>query len=165
LFKGAGGSNSGSGGDGSAGDKGAAAGKAPGDAAASDLNSESQATTNTGADGSLVSDYGRGKRLRKLVRLLSSKAALQVVVGFRFKVIILVGIICLVHMGAFGALLGFLGKQDTYLDEVFAAGDVVDKMHRTASLSLVLEAAQSGYGFAAGDIAKYAAEMEKTYTT
>jgi hypothetical protein len=130
---------------------------------ASEMGSESQATTNTAGDGSIVSDYGRGKRLRKLIRLLSSKTAMQVVVGFRFKVILLVAVMCCVHMGAFGAILGFVGKQDGYLDEVEAVGEAADILHRIATLSLVLEAAGRGYGFVAGDIATYAAELETNY--
>lgn len=121
----------------------------------------SEATT--GVTDAPVSDYGRGKRLRKLVRLLSSKAALQVVVAFRFKVILLVLAIGVIHLAAFGVLVGFLSKQYTYLDEVEAAGDVLGLVHRVASLSVALEAAQRGQGFAAGAIPKYAAEMEESY--
>lgn len=121
----------------------------------------SEATT--GVTDAPVSDYGRGKRLRKLVRLLSSKAALQVVVAFRFKVILLVLAIGVIHLAAFGVLVGFLSKQYTYLDEVEAAGDVLDLVHRVSSLSVALEAAQRGQGFAAGAIPKYAAEMEESY--
>lgn len=162
LFKRVGGgSGSGSGdGDAAAAD---AVDRAQGDKAASELGSESQATTNTAADGGMVSDYGRGKRLRKLVRLLSSKAASQVVLGFRFKVIVLIAAICIIHMGAFGAFLGFIGKQDAYVDEVAAAGEVLDTVHRIASLSLVLEAAQRGYGFTSSDTPTYAAELEISY--
>jgi hypothetical protein len=121
----------------------------------------SEATT--GVTDAPVSDYGRGKRLRKLVRLLSSKAALQVVVSFRFKVILLVLAICVIHLAAFSVLVGFLSKQYTYLDEVEAAGDVLDLVHRVSTLSVVLEAAQRGQGFAAGNIPRYAAEMEEAY--
>lgn len=163
LFKGAGGGSDSAASGGGEGKGSAAAGEGAAAQGASEGGSESQATTNTAADGSLVSDYGRGKRLRKLIRLLSSKAAMQVVVGFRYKVILLVAVMFIVHMGAFGALVGFLGKQATYLDEMEAAGEVVDLVHRIASLSVVLEAAQRGYGLAAGDIATYAAEMEINY--
>lgn len=145
--------------DGSGGDKAPAEGE-PGDKAATDLGSEAT----TGVDPETpVSDYGRGKRLRKLVRLLSSKAAMQVVVAFRYKVILLVMAIGIIHLAAFGVLVGFLSKQYTYLDEVEAAGDVLDLVHRTASLSVALEAAQRGVGFAIGAIPKYAAEMEDDY--
>jgi hypothetical protein len=130
-----------------------------GEKATTDAGSEAT----SGVDPGLVSDYGRGKRLRKLMRLLSSKAAMQVVVGFRFKVIILVVAIGIIHMAAFGALVGFLSKQYTYLDEVEAAGTVLDLVHRTASLSVALEAAQRGHGFAVGNVPKYAAEMEEYY--
>jgi hypothetical protein len=140
------------------------AGGAAGDkGAASDAASGSVATTNTANDTGIVSDYGRGKRLRKLMRLLSSKAALQVVVSFRFRVVLLVAAICIVHLGAFGALLAFISKQDSMLDNVEAAGDVVDLVHRIAGLAVVLDAAGRGYGFAAADLPKYAAEMEYNY--
>jgi hypothetical protein len=161
-----GGSSDGDGGGkhaGADGNDGAAggAGRDGGAKANADGGSESQATASTAADGGIVSDYGRGRRLRKLMRLLSSKAALQTVVGFRFKVIVLAAAIMAMHMGAFAALMGLMGKQDTYMTEVAAAGEVLDVMHRVTSLSLVLEAAQRGYGgFAAADIPKYAAEME-----
>lgn len=131
--------------------------------AASEQGSEGQATSNGTAGEGNVSDYGRGKRLRKLLRLLSSKAALQVVIGFRFKVILLVVAICMVHMGAFGALLAFVAKQDVYLSEVAASGEVVDVLHRVAALSVVLEAAQRSYGLQTADIPLYAAELEINY--
>lgn len=162
LFKRGGEGSTSSAGGGAAGqdDAGGAAGDK---GAASDAASGSVATTNTANDTGIVSDYGRGKRLRKLMRLLSSKAALQVVVSFRFRVILLVAAICIVHLGAFGALLAFISKQDSMLDDVEAAGDVVDLVHRIAGLAVVLDAAGRGYGFAAADLPKYAAEMEYNY--
>jgi hypothetical protein len=51
-----------------------AAGAAP----AGDEASASEASASMVGDGGAVSDYSRGKRLRKLARLLSSKAATQV---------------------------------------------------------------------------------------
>lgn len=112
------------------------------------------------ADGALVSDFTRGKRLRKLMRLLSSKAAMQVVTGFRFKVLMVVAFIIVLHIGSFGAIVGYIAKATSYLTDLTAAGDVVDYMHRTATLSLVLEAAQRGYGFLPSDTAKYAEQMK-----
>lgn len=160
LFKRRGGDSNSSAGGGRSADKGDAG---QGDNAAGDAASGSVATTNTAGDTGIVSDYGRSKRLRKLMRLLSSKAALQVVVSFRFRVILLVAAICIVHMGAFGALLAFITKQDSFLDKVEYAGDVTDLVHRVAGLAVVLDAAGRGYGFTAASIPKYAAEMEEAY--
>jgi hypothetical protein len=51
---------------------------AAGGAPAGDAASASEASATVVGDGGIVSDYSRGKRLRKLARLLSSKAATQV---------------------------------------------------------------------------------------
>jgi hypothetical protein len=136
----------------------AAAGEGGG--AARDAGSEGAASGSTAADSSMVSEYGRGRRLRKLMRLLSSKAALQTVMGFRIKVIVLSLAIMAVHMGAFGAVLGFISKQSTLMGDVAAAGEAVDVMHRVASLTLVLDAAERGYGFGAADTKRYAVELD-----
>jgi hypothetical protein len=51
---------------------------AAGEAPAGEAASASEASASVVGDGGIVSDYSRGKRLRKLTRLLSSKAATQV---------------------------------------------------------------------------------------
>lgn len=51
---------------------------AAGGAPAGEAASASEASASIVGDGGAVSDYSRGKRLRKLARLLSSKAATQV---------------------------------------------------------------------------------------
>lgn len=124
----------------------------------------SEQSASIAGDGGLVSDYSRGKRLRKLMRLLSSKAALQVVTGFRFKVVLLAFGILLLHIGSFAAIVGYVGKSSSYLTELSAAGTVLDQMHRTATLSLVLEAAQRGYGFLSADTAIYAEQLQDSLT-
>lgn len=123
--------------------------------AASDAPSAAASTV----DDSNVSDYGRGKRLRKLMRLLSSRAALQTVVSFRLRMIVLALVIMVVHMGAFGAVMGFLEKQDNLMDEVAAAGEVLDTMHRIASLTVMLEAAQRGAYFQPSNTASLATDL------
>jgi len=132
-------------------DKAGAAFKADADAA-----SESSASY---AHSELVSDYSRGKRLRKLKKLLSSKAALQVVTGFRYKLILLALAILMLHVASFSVILSFIAKQHTYLKELGAAGEVMNLMQRIDTLSLVLEAAQRKFFFSPADVPTYAAEM------
>lgn len=125
-------------------------------------NSASEASASAAGDGGVVSDYSRGKRLRKLMRLLSSKAALQVVTGFRTKVVLLAFAMVLVHIASFSTLMGMVQFGISYMTDLAAAGEVLDSMYRTCTLSLVLEAAQREYGFTSADTAPYAAEMATT---
>lgn len=129
-----------------------------------DVGSEGGASAASAADGDLVSDYSRGKRLRKLMRLLSSKAALQVVTGFRLKVVLLAFGILVLHVGSFAAIVGYMNTATSYLQDLTAAGTIMDVVNRAATLGLVLEAAQRSYGFLPSDTAQYAAELDEVQT-
>lgn len=111
-----------------------------------------------------VSDYKRGKRLRQLKRLLSSRATLQVITSFRMRVLLLTLCVLLLHAGGFATLISYLTQQEVSLTEVSAAGSVMDALHRIATLSLVLDAAERGHGFSAADVNKYVAELEDAHT-
>jgi hypothetical protein len=84
---------------------------------------------------------------------------LQVVTGFRVKVVLLAVFILVLHTASFAALMGLVRVQVSYKTDMGAAGEVADALHRVLTYATVLEAAQRGYGFTQTDIPLLAAEM------
>lgn len=69
-----------------------------------------------------VSDYSKGKRLRKLLRLLNSKQALQAITSFKLSMVALSIGLTIIHLGCFVLLMVFINQQDGYVKEIDAAG-------------------------------------------
>jgi hypothetical protein len=84
---------------------------------------------------------------------------LQVVTGFRVKVVLLAIFILLLHTASFAALTGLVRSQMAYMKDMEAAGQVLDLLHRVITYATVLEAAQRGYGFTQADVPALAKEM------
>jgi len=79
------------------------------------------------------SDFKRGKRLRKLARLLASKRATKA--GARFKqhtVLLALGLI-VAHLACFVASVVLIDNQRQYINEVDDAGNAVITMHQIAT--------------------------------
>jgi hypothetical protein len=80
-------------------------------------------TSASGADAGGVNDFSRGKRLKKLLRLLNSKAAQQAVVVFKYRMLLLVLGIVMLHIACFASVMLVLKSTHTVLTELRAAGE------------------------------------------
>jgi hypothetical protein len=87
---------------------------------------------------------------------------LQVVTGFRVKMVLLAAFILLLHTASFAALMGLVRSQMSYMKDMGAAGEVMDLLHRVITYATVLEAAQRGYGFSQAEIPVLAKDMRVT---
>lgn len=75
------------------------------------------------------SDYSRGKRLRKLLRLLSSRAAVETLNTFKLHIHLLVAGVVLLHAACFVIMLYFINHQATYVTDITAAGRLLWQHH------------------------------------
>ena len=82
-----------------------------------------EVTSASGADAGGVNDFSRGKRLKKLLRLLNSKAAQQAVVLFKYRMLLLVLGIIVMHIVCFATVIIVLQGTHTVLTELRAAGE------------------------------------------
>jgi hypothetical protein len=70
-----------------------------------------------------VNDFSRGKRLKKLLRLLNSAAARATIIAFRLRMLLLTAAVGVLHVVCFGVLIGRMAGAQTKLQELQAAGD------------------------------------------
>lgn len=84
--------------------------------------SMSDATSGAVDGAHLVGDFARGKRLRKLLRLLSSATTVRIVRMFRLRMMGLALGVLLVHAAAFAAMLALLARDEAHIKELGAAG-------------------------------------------
>lgn len=80
--------------------------------------------------------------------------------SFRARLLLLAVAVVVLHLASFSVLLGFLAQQAGLLTDMAAAGSVADAAQRLATLSVVLDAAERGYGFNRSDMPAYAAEFD-----
>jgi hypothetical protein len=65
----------------------------------------------------------RGKRLKRLVKILCGKRSQEPLVMLRLQTWCLIGVLMLVHLAAFILVLNLINKQESLLDSAKAAGD------------------------------------------
>lgn len=106
------------------GDQGADGGAAVG-AAGSDVPggaSQSDATSAAGEAARFGGDFARGKRLRKLLRLINNRVTLQTLSSFQRRMLGLAMGVLLLHIAAFVAVMITLSSNETWVSELDAAG-------------------------------------------
>eukprot|EP00878_Enallax_costatus_P031470 GHUV01034416.1.p1 GENE.GHUV01034416.1~~GHUV01034416.1.p1 ORF type:complete len:452 (+),score=95.23 GHUV01034416.1:594-1949(+) len=82
--------------------------------------------------GGYRSDFKRGKRLRKLARMLNSKQAQKANTRFyKHTVLVILGLL-IAHMACFIASVALIDGQKQYIEEVVDAGSAVITLHRMA---------------------------------
>jgi hypothetical protein len=85
-----------------------------------------------GEDQGYHSDFKRGKRLRKLMRLLGSKQAEKVPDRFYSHTVMVTVLVMVIHLACFIASVVLLESQKSFITEVDDAGSAVIAMHRMA---------------------------------
>jgi len=121
------------------------AGKA--DAAAADLA------------GGASSDFSRGKRLKRLLKLIAGKQATAALHTLRTHMYGTVAAMVLLHVACFIALLAYINRQKAYIINISAAGEALDHIHAAGMYSRAIHAAYANYTFTRADIPKFRASL------
>jgi hypothetical protein len=101
---------------------------APGDGATgagdgpSGADGASEGTSAAGDGAHLVGDFARGKRLRKLLRLINNGATAATLAMFRFRMLLMTMTVLAVHVAAFVAVMVVLSDESSYVTNLAAAG-------------------------------------------
>jgi len=85
--------------------------------------SASDNTSGVGDATHLEGDFARGKRLRKLLKVLNSYATVKTMNTFKQRMIGLSLAVLLLHIAAYAAIMASLANQEAYLLEVDAVGE------------------------------------------
>jgi hypothetical protein len=91
-----------------------------GHAVGSEAEGATSASDATG--GGSGGDFARGKRLRRLLRVLNSYATVKTLDTFNTRVLMMSCGVLLLHVAAFVAIMAALANEDSYLHEVDATG-------------------------------------------
>ncbi|PNW87648.1 hypothetical protein CHLRE_02g142166v5 [Chlamydomonas reinhardtii] len=102
----------------------------------------------------------RGRRLKRLLKLLSGQKVVRGVTRLRLHVLVVIGLMLLVHAVCYLMLIILINKQKAFITEISAAGEAIDRSHFTSMYSRAIEAASRGEGFTAADIGGLAAHMD-----
>ncbi|KAG2422329.1 hypothetical protein HXX76_016114 [Chlamydomonas incerta] len=102
----------------------------------------------------------RGRRLKRLLKLLSGQKVVRGVTRLRLHVLVVIGLMLLVHAVCYLMLIILINKQKAFITEISAAGEAIDRSHFTTMYSRAIEAASRGEGFTAADIGGLAAHMD-----
>lgn len=99
-------------------------------------------------------DFSRGKRLKRLTKLLSGRRAMSALYALRQHVWVVVAILLLAHLGCFLGVLMNLNQQKNAVEAIHAYGLAEAEAHSAASYGRAVEAALRGDTtfFGAGDL-------------
>eukprot|EP00775_Hariotina_reticulata_P007071 gene7071-7284_t len=121
-----------------------------GHAAASDASEQEEegvekaSQQSGGGIGSVQADYARGKRLRRLARVMNSRLALKTASRFQRHTVLMILGLLLAHIVCFAVSLVTINSQAQYMKEVDDAGDGVIAMHKIAIECRALDAISGG---------------------
>lgn len=83
---------------------------------------QSDVTSGAGDGAQLGGDFARGKRLRKLLRLINNQVTANTLTAFQRRILGLSFGVLLLHVAAFAAVMATLSSDATYAQELDAAG-------------------------------------------
>ncbi|GLI68263.1 hypothetical protein VaNZ11_012618, partial [Volvox africanus] len=105
------------------------------------------------------SGMSRGKRLKRLLKLLSGQKVSRGVSRLRMHVLVVIGLMLLVHTICFMLVIIFINKQKQFITEISAAGEAIDRTFYTAMYTRAIEAATRSAGFSSNDITSLEARL------
>ncbi|WIA17635.1 hypothetical protein OEZ85_014441 [Tetradesmus obliquus] len=115
--------------------------------------------------GAYESDFKRGKRLRRLARMLNGKQAQKAAARFYKHACLLTLGLFVAHTACFAASVSLINAQNQYIQEVDDAGAAVITLHRMAIDCRVLDALHKGIEqpgiFTQADLAGFSALFEE----
>lgn len=97
-------------------------------------------------------DFSRGKRLKRLLKLIASKQATSALHTLRYHMYGLVTLMVLLHVACFTTLLMYLNWQKAYITNIAAAGEAMDHVYAAGMYSRAIHAAYAvGAGAGRGE--------------
>ncbi|GIL79405.1 hypothetical protein Vretimale_18290 [Volvox reticuliferus] len=105
------------------------------------------------------SGMSRGKRLKRLLKLLSGQKVSRGVSRLRMHVLVVIGSMMLVHTLCFILVIIYINKQKLFITEISAAGEAIDRTFYTAMYTRAIEAATRSAGFSSDNIASLEARL------
>ncbi|KAG2487286.1 hypothetical protein HYH03_014127 [Edaphochlamys debaryana] len=106
----------------------------------------------TGVTGQSNNGMSRGRRLKRLLKLLSGQKVQKSVNRLRLHVWVVIGIMLAVHAACFLLLIVYINKQKQFITEIAAAGEAIDRSHYAGMYSRAIEAAARSSGHEPGSL-------------
>lgn len=109
--------------EGAAGEQPAGADAAGGPGAEAAAAASQSDVTSAAGDSAHIGDFARGRRLRKLLRLINSRVTMQTLGTFKGRMLLMSFGVLLLHVAAFVAMLVSLANETTYVNELNSSGE------------------------------------------